>query len=188
MILEQIKTKIQYPKLLLLVLSVASTYVFFQAHLFEIFSRALNSHGYVAILLAGFLFAYGFTAPLAVGFFISLAPNVNIFIAAPLAGIGAVLSDLLIFKFVRTSFQDEFDKLKLTYIFQKIHNLFDDHFNEKIKKYALWTIAGFLIASPLPDEFGVSLVSGFTALDKRVFSIISYLLNTTGIFIILAFS
>lgn len=145
-----------------------------------------NSHGYVSIFLAGFLFAYGFTAPFAVGFFVSLAPQVNIFIAAPLAGAGALMADLVIFQFIRTSFHDELDKLKFTRFFQKIRARFDDHFSEKLKKYILWSVAGFLIASPLPDEFGVSLISGFTNLDKKIFSIISYLLNTAGILAILA--
>lgn len=186
MIFHHIKERVQYPKLILLLFSILAAYVFFQAHLFSQIAEKLNAHGYVAIFIAGFLFAYGFTAPIAIGFFISLAPQVNIFLAAPLAGAGALLSDLLIFKFIRTSFQDEFDKLKLTYIFQRIHNLFDNHLGDKIKKYVLWTLAGFLIASPLPDEFGVSLVSGFTMLDKRVFSAIAYVLNTAGIFVILA--
>lgn len=154
--------------------------------MFSQIAELLNSHGYTAIFIAGFLFAYGFTAPLAVGFFVSLAPQVNIFLAAALAGIGALLADLLIFKFIRTSFQDEFDKFKLTHIFQFIRSAFDNHLGERIKKYLLWTIAGFLIASPLPDEFGVALISGFTVLDKKVFSAISYILNTAGIFIILA--
>ena len=186
MIFHHIKERFQYPKLILLLISVVGAYVLFRAHIFSEVATILNSHGYIAIFIAGFLFAYGFTAPLAVGFFVSLAPQVNIFVAAALAGVGALLSDLLIFKFIRTSFQDEFDKLKLTRVFEYIRDLFDNHLGEKIKKYTLWTIAGFLIASPLPDEFGVSLISGFTTLDKKVFSIISYLLNTGGILVILA--
>lgn len=178
--------KIQYPKLFGLIVCIIAAYVLFKTDFFREFAEMFNSRGYVSIFLAGFLFAYGFTAPFAVGFFISLAPQVNIFIAAPLAGAGALMADLTIFQFIRTSFQSEFDKLKLTRLFQKIRALFDDHFGEKLKKYILWTIAGFLIASPLPDEFGVSLLSGFTTLDKKIFSIISYLLNTAGILVILA--
>ncbi|MBI5413074.1 hypothetical protein HZA42_01850 [Candidatus Peregrinibacteria bacterium] len=186
MLFHHIKEKIQYPKLILLLISILVAYALFRTHTFSQIAEILNSHGYTAIFIAGFLFAYGFTAPLAVGFFISLAPQVNVFIAAPLAGVGALLADLLIFKFIRSSFQDEFDKLKLTLIFQRIRNLLDNHLHETVKKYLLWTIAGFLIASPLPDEFGVALISGFTKLDKKVFSMISYLLNTSGIFVILA--
>lgn len=78
------------------------------------------------------------------------------------------------------------DKLKLTFLFQKIRDLFDHHFSERLKRYVLWTVAGFLIASPLLDEFGVSLVSGFTHINQKEFSVISFSLNTLGIFVILS--
>lgn len=177
--------RIKYPKLILLCLSIILAYLFFQADFFREVAVKLNSHGYVSILFAGFLFSYGFTAPFAVGFFVSLAPQVNIFLAAPLAGIGAVLSDVLIFRFIRASFRDEFDTLKLTFLFQKIRALFDGHLSDRLKRYVLWAVAGFLIASPLPDEFGVSLVGGFTEINQKVFSVISFSLNTFGIFVIL---
>lgn len=188
MMFQKIKEKIQYPKLLVLLISIITAYILFQAHFFQEFAKLLNSHGYISIFFAGLLFAYGFTSPFAVGFFVSLAPGVNIFLAAPLAGIGAVLSDLFIFQFIRTTFQDEFERLKLHWLFQKIHALFDDHLSDRVKQYMLWTLAGFLIASPLPDEFGVSLISGFTNINRRIFMLISYCLNTLGISAILALS
>lgn len=186
MVLNKLNEKIKYPKLALLVISIITAYIFFSAHFFEEFAKLLNTHGYISIFIAGFLFCYGFTAPFAVGFFISLAPGVNIFLAALLAGLGAVLGDLLIFKFIKTSFQDEFDRFKLTNFFQRIRGLFNNHVSDRLKKYVLWTFAGFLIASPLPDEVGVSLISGFTTIDRRAFVAISYFLNTAGIFVILA--
>lgn len=175
----------KYPKLLILLITIITAYVLFQAHFFQEFAKLLNSHGYISVFLAGFLFSYGFTAPFAVGFFVSLAPNVNVFLAALFAGIGAVLSDLIIFQFIRTSFQDEFDKLKLHWLVQRIRALFYNKMSDRVKRYMLWTFAGFFIASPLPDEFGVSLISGFTNINRRVFIIISYSLNTVGILVIL---
>lgn len=178
--------KIQYPKLLVLLLCITTAYILFRVDFFKEFAGIFNSHGYISVFLAGVLFAYGFTAPFAVGFFVSLAAQVNIFIAAPLAGAGALIGDLVIFQLIRTSFQDEFDRFKLSRLFQKIRAMFDNHFSDKLKKYVLWSVAGFLIASPLPDEFGVSLISGFTNLDKKVFIAISFLLNTMGILFIFA--
>jgi len=185
MILKRLAEKIQYPKIFLLILIIAISYILFRADFFTVFAKILNSHGYISIFIAGLLFSYGFTAPLAVGFFVSLASSVNIFLAALIAGIGAVISDIIIFQFIRSSFQDEFDKLKLHWFFRKIHKVINNHLGQRIKKYALWVIAGFLIASPLPDEFGVSLISGFTDMNKKVFGVISYCLNTAGILVIL---
>jgi len=181
----KIKEHVQYPKLILLCLSIFTAYFLFEVGVIKDFSHLLNSRGYISIFIAGMFFAYGFTAPFAVAIFVSMAPEVNIYKAAIIAGSGAFVSDLIIFTLIKSTFQDEFDKLKLTFVFQKIHELFHHHLSDKAKEYVLWTLAGFLIASPLPDEFGVSLVSGFTEIDRKTFSIISFCLNTTGIFLIM---
>lgn len=183
--LTKIKEHIQYPKLILLCFSIFLAYFLFKIGFISDFEHILNGTGYVAVFLAGLLFAYGFTAPFAVAMLVTISPEINIYLGALLAGFGAFISDLIIFTFIRTSFQDEFDKLKLTMFFQRIHELFHHHLSDKLKEYTLWTLAGFLIASPLPDEFGVSLVSGFTQINRKTFSIISFCLNTLGIFFIL---
>ena len=46
-------------------------------------------------------------------------------------------------------------------------------------------VAGFIIASPLPDEIGVTMIAASKSISAKVFSVISYVLNTAGIFVIL---
>lgn len=186
MFLIKIKEHIQYPKILLLTFSILMAYFLFRMGVMDGLSDRLNGYGYISIYVAGMLFAYGFTAPIAAAFLISMAPEINIYFGALVAGLGAGTSDLLIFTFVRSSFQDEFDKLRATATFQKIYELFHRHFSDKAKEYVLWTLAGFMLASPLPDEFGVTLVSGFTQIKKNLFTLIAIALNTVGIFILLA--
>lgn len=186
--LLKIKEKIQYPKLILLVGSVALSYFLFQHNFFTDAAAMLNSHGYVSMFIAGFLFSYGFTTPIAIGFFVTLAPQVSLLPAAFLAAIGAVSADLLIFRFIRSSFLDELEKLQMTLLFQKIKDLFHAHVSDKLKKYVLWTLAGFLIASPLPDEFGVSLISGFTNINRATFAAIAFVCDFVGILVVLAIS
>ncbi len=53
------------------------------------------------------------------------------------------------------------------------------------KKYFLPVIAGFIIATPLPDKMGVALLATLKIISSRVFFMISFLLNTIGIFIII---
>ena len=48
----------------------------------------------------------------------------------------------------------------------------------------LWSFAGIVIASPLPDEFGVTLVSSVSTMRPRQFAVLCFLLNTAGIFVI----
>jgi uncharacterized membrane protein YdjX (TVP38/TMEM64 family) len=54
-----------------------------------------------------------------------------------------------------------------------------------MREYILWSFAGLLIASPLPDEIGVTLVSGLTEIRLRTFAALCFVLNTIGILIIL---
>lgn len=54
-----------------------------------------------------------------------------------------------------------------------------------LKKYLIVILAGFIIASPLPDEIGVSLLASSGIISMKKFSVISYVLNTLGIFAIL---
>lgn len=179
--LEALRTKIVYPKLILLGACIVLAYVLFQTEGFQVLAEQLNHGGYVSIFLAGCLFAYGFTAPFAVGFFFTLSDDVNLFLAAPLAALGALFSDLLIFSWIHTSFKDEFERIKLTRVMRRVRQLFNHHLDLRLRKYFMWVVAGFIIGSPLPDEIGVSLVSGFTALDKRMFCLIDYSCNLVGI-------
>lgn len=161
-------------------------YTLFQHDFFKIIAETLNSGGYVSIFVAGFLFTYGFTTPFAIGFFAALAPTVNILPAALLAAVGSLLADLLIFRFIRSSFADELEKFRVSYLFQKISGLFHEHMSDAVKKYVLWTFAGLILASPLPDEVGVSLISGTTKLNQTVFGVIAFSCNFVGILAVLA--
>lgn len=185
MFLKRTIYQIRYPKLFTLLCCIISAYILFQLDFFDYLISLLNSRGYFSVLLAGFLFAYGFTAPFSVAIFATLAPEINIYIGAIIAGFGALLADIVIFSFIRTSFKDEFEKLKVTRIFLHLKEFFDNNLNSQFQKYLNWTLAGFFIASPLPDEFGISFLSGFTEINPKIFAIISFALNTIGIFILL---
>lgn len=178
------REKIQYPKLFLLMASVVLSYVLFRSNFFGEMAYVMNGGGYFSVFLAGLLLSYGFTAAFAIGFFVTLAPDVNIFLGALIAATGSALSDLCIFRFIRHSFMGELEKLKSTWWFQHFIHLFHTHLSERVKKYVLWMIAGFLIASPLPDEFGVSLLSGFSNINPIAFAMIAFGCNLVGVFTI----
>ena len=62
--------------------------------------------GYFGTFLAGFLYAYAFTAAPAAAILLILAKEQNILFAGFIAGVGALLSDLVIFHFIRHGFSD----------------------------------------------------------------------------------
>lgn len=188
MFLENVRERIYYPKLITLFVSIIAAYVLFKAGIFDELPKIFHGKGYISVFIAGLLFAYGFTAPFAVGALVAIAPEINVFVGALIAGMGAFISDVLIFSFVKMSFSDEFEKLKVSRFIFWLKEKFDGHFSEEVRKYLLWIFAGFLIASPLPDEFGVTLLSGFTQMNQKVFYLLAYSLNTIGIFLILLMS
>ena len=175
----------QYPKLLLLACSFLAAYLLFHFGYFDILEETLNGHGYISVFLAGLLFSFGFTTPFGIALFVEVAPHINPFIAAPLGGMGAFLTDLCIFELMRfETFHDEFHRLRQSTVFRSIHHLFHHKsISEGVRLYILWCFAGIIIASPLPDELGISLL-GFSKMRLAAFLPLSYFSNFIGIFLI----
>ena len=180
--MEGVISRLKYPKLLLLILTFVVAYFMFSGKAFLPFRSALVSLSYVGAFISGFFFTYGFTSAPATAMLLILAKEVNVPAAGFIAGLGALAGDLVIFKIVRYSLADEIKRLSKERVFGVINHRIPRLF----RKYAVATFAGFIIASPLPDEIGVSLLAGATKISTGVFSIVSYLLNTFGILVVLA--
>ena len=91
----------KYPKLLILCISILFAVVLFHGgKSFSPFHDLLISLGYIGTFIGGIFYAYGFTAPPATSILLILAKSQNIFIAALIGGIGALISDLIIFFFL----------------------------------------------------------------------------------------
>ena len=174
--------RLKYPKFLLLLITFLIAYLLFYGRNFPSLNNFIISSGYFGTFLTGIMYTYGFTAAPATFIFLILAKHQNIYAAALIGGLGALLSDLIIFKLIRVSFADEVEKLSKEKIFVNINNRMPNAF----KKNLFPVLAGFIIASPLPDEIGVSLMAAITSISTKAFFVVSYILNTAGIFAILA--
>lgn len=179
--MDKLIKKIKYPKFLLLFLTFLAAYIFLYGESYSPLRNYIVSLGYIGAFLAGIMYSYGFTAAFATSIFLILSKHQNIFAAALIGGIGSLFADLVLFEFIRHSFRDEIDKLAKEKLIIKIHSLMP----QIIKKYMLPIMAGIVIASPLPDEIGVPLIASIRTFSVRAFSLISYTLNTAGIFFIL---
>jgi uncharacterized membrane protein YdjX (TVP38/TMEM64 family) len=177
--------KIKYPKLLLLIITlIMAVLVYYEGRNYEPFENFLKSLNYLGTFIGGFFYAYGFTAAPGTAVLLVLSETQNIFISAILGGVGALLSDILIFMFIRSSFTDEITMIKKEKIIKKITKAEKRLFG-RIYKYIFPVFSGFLIASPLPTEIGVSLMAGIKKLSVKKFIIVAYILHTIGIFFIL---
>ena len=179
--------KFKYPKLFILVICILAAYFLFSNPIVQSSINTLQEFRYLGLFVAGMLFAFGFSAPFAVGFFITLQPQ-SIILAGLIAGMGALFSDILIFRFIKISFMDEFEELKKTKIILNTQKAMNKGFGLRISNYLLYAFAGILIASPLPDEVGVTMLAGLTKIKAYVLATISFILNTFGIIIILLLS
>jgi len=175
----------RYPKLAGLAISIIIAYFIFSNPAVKQWFHGLNSWGYLSAFIAGCLFTFGFTSPLSAGLFIILNPE-NIWLAGILGGFGAMLGDLLIFKIIRFSFMDEFERLKKTKALKEIAYLMEKYLGHKIKVYLMYAFAGILIASPLPDEAGIMMLAGLTKIKTKPLAVISFVMNTLGILILLS--
>ena len=172
----------KYPKFLMLFITFLIAYLLFYERNYKPFQDFIVSLGYSGTFVVGILFTYGFTAAPATAVFLILAQHQNIYLASLIGGLGALIGDLFIFSFIRHSFLDEVRKLSR----EKILRYFNGRLPGAIKKYTLPVVAGFIIASPLPDEIGVTMLAASKIISTKIFSLISYALNTAGIFAVLA--
>ncbi|MBI5803515.1 hypothetical protein HY448_02405 [Candidatus Pacearchaeota archaeon] len=176
--------RLRYPKLLLLILLSIFAYFLFSNEAIQSLVKNLGELSYIGVFIAGLFFSFGFSTPFAIGFFLTASPE-NIFLASIIGGLGALISDLLIFKIIRFSFMDEFKKIEKTKIMREITNSLSSKPLSKIKNYLLYAAAGIVIASPLPDEIGVSMLAGLTSIRIHILAIISFIMNSVGILVIL---
>lgn len=175
------ETYLNYPKFTLLVLTFVLAYIIIKERNFLPFYNFIISLRYFGSFIAGIMLAYGFTAAPAAAVLVVISKSQNIFLSGIIAGFGALIGDLIIFKVIKNSFNDEIKKLSDKKMIRRINKLT----SKSIKKYFLMFLAGFIIATPLPDEIGVSILASATKISIKIFSLISYILNTLGIFFLL---
>lgn len=130
-------------------------------------------------LLSGIFYTSFLTAPLSVILFVILAATTNIYLITLFGGLGAVIGDFVIVKFFRSIFS-AFSFLRHVNSFIRV---------KKILKSFHLDIIGLvvgiiLVASPFPDELGLILL-GASSLSYFKLTILSFILNSLGIFAIL---
>jgi uncharacterized membrane protein YdjX (TVP38/TMEM64 family) len=176
-----------YPKLLILCLCTVAAYVLYANDGLRWLDYIPKSADYIAVFIGGLMFSFGFTSPFGIGVFLEVGHRIHPLFGGLIGGVGALLSDLVIFEFLRFElFHDELHRIRSSRFVGWFHSvLHHEKFPHKLRKYLLWSIAGIIIASPLPDEFGVALVSSLTDIRARSFALLCFAVNTIGIILFL---
>ncbi len=169
----------RYHNIILLSASVIAAYYIMRNEVAQELISGLGDLGYIGAFFGGLLFSYGLTTAPAFAILFLLGKSLNPIVIALIGAMGSVVSDYIIFKFVR-------DRLSRDIMFL----LKDLGIRLHILKVHRWKslvpiLAGFIIASPLPDELALALLGG-VHFDTRKFIAYAYAFNAIGIFFIAA--
>ena len=134
----------------------------------------------VGSFIAGIFFTSVFTTAPAAVTLAEIAQVSPIWLTALCGAMGATLGDLLIFRFVKDRLSKHlFRLIKKKEVIERVKHIL----HQKYFRWLTLFIAGFIIASPLPDELGVTLL-GFSRLRPSFFIPFSFFSNFIGILLI----
>jgi len=169
----------KYPKLTVIILSYILFFLFFSTINERAFDEIFLKLGMVGIFITGMLYTYGFTGGLATFLIVLIAKDNHPAFLALIGGLGALVADLTIFRLIRDGLNKEINHLARTKLFKVIGSW------SVIKHRISRDIIGLLvIASPLPDEFGIAILSRDKLISSKFFAVIAFLTNAIGIYII----
>ena len=166
----------KYKNSTLLVLSLIALFFLADTEIAHAFIIQIGSYGYLGAAITGIFFVSTFTVAPASVILFHLAQDLNPVMIALYAGAGAVIGDLLIFRFLKDGVFDE-----LAPIFKR----FEGSYLSMLFKtpYFAWLVpvaGAIIIASPLPDELGIGLL-GLSRIKTWQFVGLAFVLNSLGI-------
>ena len=167
--------------LAIVVISVLVAIVLVQSDTIEKIVTLSEEFKFLSAFLAGIFFISIFTVAPAVVILIKLMQANSLVAISFFAALGAVVGDLVIFRFIKNNLTDDLIKFfkvrrkKWWQVFFQLHRF-------KFK-WLLPVLGAIVIASPFPDEIGLAMM-GFSKIKTSHFIILSFILNFIGILII----
>jgi hypothetical protein len=141
---------------------------------------SVQNFGWLGSFIAGFFFTSVFTTAPAIVMLGEIARTHAVVPVAILGAVGAVIGDLIIFRFIRDTFSEHLLALAgHRNLGKRLRALL----RMRLFRWMSFFVGGLIIASPLPDELGISLF-GFSKLRTSWFIPLSFLFNFAGILLI----
>lgn len=168
----------RYKNLTFLFLSIFIGIVIARNEAFANFTENLGSAGYIGAFIGGMLFVSSFSVGTGAAILLLLTKTLSPLEIGIFAGLGGAVGDLTIFRFIKSTLTSE-----ITPIYNKLGG---DRITKMLcAKYFRWClpiIGACIIASPFPDELGITLM-GITKVKTYQFILLSLILDITGVFI-----
>ncbi|MDP2685417.1 MAG: hypothetical protein Q8P20_10400 [bacterium] len=183
-----------------LVLGILVTLFLYQTEPFHQLLRQLGTLGFIGAFIAGMLFVSIFTVSTGVLILLILAERLPLIPLGIIGGLGAVIGDLLIFKFVRDGLIGEI-KLVEENIKDELKSIefIDDHMNSRPAKhfrkhmlallhtkYFSWILPAtgvLILTSPLPDEMGMGLM-GISKIKTYQLLLLLLIIKPASVFLV----
>jgi len=134
---------------------------------------------FIGSFIAGIFFVSVFTAAPATVVLGEIAQSNSVITVAILGGLGALIGDLIIFRFVKDRVSEHFNYLIKISRSERFFSIF----KLKLFRWIIPFVGALIIASPLPDEIGVTML-GLSKMKNSYFILLSFVLNSAGVLII----
>lgn len=164
----------------MIVMSIIIAILFVETNILNTILSSTQEWNILGSFLSGIFFTSIFTTIPAIVALTELIRHDSIFMVAFFGAAGAVIGDLIIFKFVRDNLTDHLLEL---YKHEKMLHRSLVLLRLKYFRWIIFMIGGLIIASPLPDELGISML-GFSKMKTSTFIPIAFFFNFLGIILI----
>jgi hypothetical protein len=165
--------------LAIILFSVIITILLVKTGILNSFLAGTHQIKILGSFIAGMFFTSIFTTAPATITLAEIARHESIWSVAIVGGAGAMLGDLIIFRFVKNSLVEDFSQLLKHSGFKRVSAIF----KLRIFRWLTAFLGALVIASPFPDELGLAMM-GLSKIKTAVFIPVSFALNTLGILII----
>lgn len=170
----------RYKNTTFLIMSLVTFVYFLDKDFSQTFIKSVGSFGYLGSFVSGLFFVSVFTVAPASAILFEISKTLNPYGVAIFAGMGGVLGDYIILRFLKDRVFEE-----LWPLFKKAKGSFlSTLFSSPFFSWTIPLIGAIIIASPLPDEVGIGLM-GLSKIKNWQFILVTFLLNSIGIFIII---
>lgn len=163
-----------------IVLSVAAAVLLVKTGALMTLLTQTQAWGYANTFIAGLFFTSVFTTAPAIVTLGELSLLQPLFVTAAIGAAGAVCGDFIIFRFMRDRLSVHLTEMMRT---RSIYKKYRSLFKHRAFHGVTFFLGGLIIASPLPDELGLSLL-GISHIRTRWFLVFSFCANFVGIVLI----
>lgn len=163
----------------IIVLSILIAVILAKTGILENIIASTQKARLMGSFIAGILFVSVFTAAPATVALGEIARSNSVILVAIIGGFGALVGDLIIFRFVRDRISRHFTYLVKVSRSERLVSVF----RLKLLRWMIPFIGALIIASPLPDEIGLAML-GLSRIKTFAFIPLSFILNAIGILII----